>query len=214
MTSTCEDKVKIQFLLNEDEYLPLLSKQPLASYKQINNFPYPSPLLSCSQPTGTIAVPKSFYPSPNFSAQSSASDESLNRDAVIASSVISQAAATVASFEPPRQRRRCYEEIERHYKCNWKDCERAYGTLNHLNHHVTLQGHGPRRQPEEFRALRRHLKRQAEQRKEEQLKARIKQELLDEQARALLISPAMGHFRHFYGSIQPSYCRYVRPSNS
>ncbi|PNY24648.1 Uncharacterized protein TCAP_05415 [Tolypocladium capitatum] len=31
--------------------------------------------------------------------------------------------------------RRRYEEIERMYKCGWNGCEKAYGTLNHLNAH-------------------------------------------------------------------------------
>lgn len=44
--------------------------------------------------------------------------------------------------------RRRYEEIERMYKCGWNGCEKAYGTLNHLNAHVTMQGHGAKRTPE------------------------------------------------------------------
>lgn len=34
------------------------------------------------------------------------------------------------------------------YKCGWNGCEKAYGTLNHLNAHVTMQGHGTKRTPE------------------------------------------------------------------
>jgi hypothetical protein len=44
--------------------------------------------------------------------------------------------------------RRRYEEIERMYKCGWNGCEKAYGTLNHLNAHVTMQSHGLKRTPE------------------------------------------------------------------
>jgi regulator of replication initiation timing len=44
--------------------------------------------------------------------------------------------------------RRRYEEIERMYKCGWHGCEKAYGTLNHLNAHVTMQSHGQKRTPE------------------------------------------------------------------
>lgn len=44
--------------------------------------------------------------------------------------------------------RRRYEEIERMYKCGWNGCEKAYGTLNHLNAHVTMQTHGVKRTPE------------------------------------------------------------------
>lgn len=34
------------------------------------------------------------------------------------------------------------------YKCGWQGCEKAYGTLNHLNAHVTMQSHGIKRTPE------------------------------------------------------------------
>ena len=34
------------------------------------------------------------------------------------------------------------------YKCGWQGCEKAYGTLNHLNAHVTMQSHGLKRTPE------------------------------------------------------------------
>jgi hypothetical protein len=40
------------------------------------------------------------------------------------------------------------------YKCGWNGCEKAYGTLNHLNAHVTMQAHGTKRTPEgEFALL-------------------------------------------------------------
>lgn len=44
--------------------------------------------------------------------------------------------------------RRRYDEIERLYQCSWPDCTKAYGTLNHLNAHVTMQKHGPKRTPD------------------------------------------------------------------
>jgi hypothetical protein len=43
--------------------------------------------------------------------------------------------------------RRRYDEIERLYQCSWPDCSKAYGTLNHLNAHVTMQKHGSKRSP-------------------------------------------------------------------
>ena len=49
--------------------------------------------------------------------------------------------------------RRRYEEIERMYKCGWNGCEKAYGTLNHLNAHVTMQSHGQKRTPEGMLAI-------------------------------------------------------------
>ncbi|KAJ8064410.1 hypothetical protein OCU04_006752 [Sclerotinia nivalis] len=51
------------------------------------------------------------------------------------------------SSQQKRPRRR-FEEIERMYKCGHQGCEKAYGTLNHLNAHVTMQSHGSKRTPE------------------------------------------------------------------
>ncbi|KAG8756652.1 hypothetical protein FRC12_010503 [Ceratobasidium sp. 428] len=50
--------------------------------------------------------------------------------------------------------RRRYDEIERLYSCSFEDCTKAYGTLNHLNAHVTMQKHGAKRNPSEFKELR------------------------------------------------------------
>ena len=63
-----------------------------------------------------------------------------------------------ASVQRKRRHRRRYDEIERLYKCSYEGCTKAYGTLNHLNHHVVLQKHGPKRQPHEFRDLRRWIR--------------------------------------------------------
>ncbi|KAF9896953.1 hypothetical protein BX616_006452 [Lobosporangium transversale] len=57
----------------------------------------------------------------------------------------------VNSKKRPRRR---FDEIERLYVCNWGDCEKAYGTLNHLNAHVNMQKHGPKRLPAEFKEMR------------------------------------------------------------
>jgi transcription factor CON7 len=43
--------------------------------------------------------------------------------------------------------RRRYDEIERHYACNYPGCTKSYGTLNHLNAHVQMQKHGQKRHP-------------------------------------------------------------------
>ncbi|KAF8745522.1 hypothetical protein AX14_008938 [Amanita brunnescens Koide BX004] len=61
--------------------------------------------------------------------------------------------------------RRRYDEIERLYQCSWPNCTKAYGTLNHLNAHVTMQKHGSKRSPSEFKELRkqwRKAKKEAE----------------------------------------------------
>ncbi|KAI0064010.1 hypothetical protein BV25DRAFT_1801188, partial [Artomyces pyxidatus] len=50
--------------------------------------------------------------------------------------------------------RRRYDEIERLYHCAYPNCTKAYGTLNHLNAHIVMQRHGPKRTPAEFKDLR------------------------------------------------------------
>ncbi|KAI9266986.1 hypothetical protein BY458DRAFT_512422 [Sporodiniella umbellata] len=56
--------------------------------------------------------------------------------------------------------RRRYDEIERLYHCNFEGCTKSYGTLNHLNAHVSMQQHGPKRQPSEFKEMRKEWRRQ------------------------------------------------------
>lgn len=57
-----------------------------------------------------------------------------------------------------KRHRKKFNEIERYYKCNYENCDKAYGTLNHLNTHITIQGHGKKRSPNEFSELRKLLK--------------------------------------------------------
>ncbi|KAM4062307.1 hypothetical protein HRG_009157 [Hirsutella rhossiliensis] len=77
--------------------------------------------------------------------------------------------------------RRRYEEIERMYKCGWNGCEKAYGTLNHLNAHVTMQSHGPKRTPEEFKEIRKEWK---QRKKEEDAQRKAEEERQRQQAAA------------------------------
>lgn len=60
--------------------------------------------------------------------------------------------------KPTKRKRKKYHEVERLYKCNYGDCTKAYGTLNHLNCHIALQKHGKKRLPSEFKELREQLK--------------------------------------------------------
>ncbi|BGP01001.1 hypothetical protein NBRC10513v2_004992 [Rhodotorula toruloides] len=50
--------------------------------------------------------------------------------------------------------RRRYDEIERMYNCDYPGCTKAYGTLNHLNSHKTMQKHGPKSTPAQFKEIR------------------------------------------------------------
>ncbi|GAA5939772.1 hypothetical protein JCM3775_001620 [Rhodotorula graminis] len=50
--------------------------------------------------------------------------------------------------------RRRFDEIERMYNCDYPGCTKAYGTLNHLNSHKTMQKHGPKSTPAQFKEMR------------------------------------------------------------
>jgi hypothetical protein len=71
------------------------------------------------------------------------------------------------------------------YKCGWNGCEKAYGTLNHLNAHVTMQSHGQKRTPEEFKEIRKEWK----ARKKEEENARKAEE---ERSRAAVAPEGQG----------------------
>jgi hypothetical protein len=49
---------------------------------------------------------------------------------------------------PKKRPRRKFDQIERLYLCGHEGCEKSYGTLNHLNAHVSMQKHGLKRRPE------------------------------------------------------------------
>ena len=50
--------------------------------------------------------------------------------------------------EPQTRRpRRKAGEIERIFKCGWGGCEKAYGTVNHLNNHLNVNQYGPKCTP-------------------------------------------------------------------
>ncbi|EMR10761.1 hypothetical protein PNEG_00910 [Pneumocystis murina B123] len=85
--------------------------------------------------------------------------------------------------------RRRYDEIERIYQCGWNGCEKAYGTLNHLNAHVFMQGHGEKRTPDEFKEIRAVWRaKKKEKIKEKQAEDQLRQE---EQKRHALPSPQL-----------------------
>lgn len=79
--------------------------------------------------------------------------------------------------ERKKRPRRKFNEIERMYTCGFRDCEKAYGTLNHLNAHVALQNHGPKRNAEEFKEIRREWR----ARRKDEMRARDRGEGLSSQ---------------------------------
>lgn len=97
-----------------------------------------------------------------------------------------------ASKKRPRRR---YDEIERLYPCSWPGCTKSYGTLNHLNAHVAMQKHGPKRSPSEFKDMRKAWRKQ---KKEEEQRRQARQASLTEQ----VLRPSFGNSA--YGDMSSS----------
>lgn len=115
-------------------------------------------------PVGINGLPHTYHPPRSFStnyqhpppyptASGSAPQRaaSLDHSRFGLSSAPSAAAQTQAQTGgkslPKKRPRRRFDEIERLYTCGFDGCEKAYGTLNHLNAHVTMQKHGEKRLP-------------------------------------------------------------------
>lgn len=91
-------------------------------------------LMSTTHPFYTLA-PSS--PPASFMIPSSNEDSMDPRDSVEKNYSF---VAIPGAYQRKRPRRR-YDEIERLYHCTWPNCTKSYGTLNHLNAHVSMQKH-------------------------------------------------------------------------
>lgn len=105
-------------------------------------------------------TPASTYASTSACSAPSSTSSSISASSSTSSSTLSSLTSLNTSknkIQKKRPRRR-YGEIERYYKCIYSGCTKAYGTLNHLNTHIGLQNHGSKRNPKEFKELRKSLK--------------------------------------------------------
>ncbi|PPQ63815.1 hypothetical protein CVT24_009810 [Panaeolus cyanescens] len=134
----------------------LNSPTSLLPYSPVGVDPYgPSPPGTGTSTSSSIAPPSLGPHSPSRSFASSL-QRSLSSSQIASEAVDRKTYSFVAlpgNTVKKRPRRR-YDEIERLYQCSWPDCAKSYGTLNHLNAHVTMQKHGPKRSPNEFKELR------------------------------------------------------------
>ncbi|CAE6403862.1 unnamed protein product [Rhizoctonia solani] len=125
--------------------------QPGLGYSQLD---HPSPLGSLgdssSGSTGMPASPDQFAVQPNGLVVS----EGATPPSATNPGHRQYAFVSLEGSKIRKRPRRRYDEIERLYSCSFEDCTKAYGTLNHLNAHVTMQKHGPKRNPSEFKELR------------------------------------------------------------
>ncbi|KAH9479428.1 C2H2 finger domain transcription factor CON7 [Psilocybe cubensis] len=126
-------------------------------YSPISDNPYgPSPPGTGTSTSSSVAPLSAGIPcSPSRSIsqhlQRSLSASQLSGDVIDRKTYSFVALPGNAVKKRPRRR---YDEIERLYMCSWPDCNKSYGTLNHLNAHVTMQKHGQKRSPNEFKELR------------------------------------------------------------
>ncbi|KAK7686285.1 hypothetical protein QCA50_010509 [Cerrena zonata] len=97
--------------------------------------------------------------------------------------------------------RRRYDEIDRLYQCNFPNCSKAYGTLNHLNAHVTMQKHGQKRSPAEFKELRKQWRQQKKEADEAERQREREQRHMN--AYALQHNTSSHHLSHPH--INPSH---------
>lgn len=99
-----------------------------------------------SQPSSTSAATTSSSSSA-AAAMTTATAVAAAAAAASTSASASEAAQKTFSFVPlpginhKKRPRRKYHEVERLYHCNYPGCTKAYGTLNHLNAHVSMQNH-------------------------------------------------------------------------
>ncbi|KAL0080240.1 hypothetical protein J3Q64DRAFT_1701585 [Phycomyces blakesleeanus] len=105
----------------------------------------------------TTSLPQLQYPADTSNRQRQPSISSTNSDKIYSF------VALPGTTQKKRPRRR-FDEVERLYFCSWPECTKAYGTLNHLNAHVSMQNHGPKRHPAEFKEMRKEWRRQKKER--------------------------------------------------
>ncbi|KAI9272378.1 hypothetical protein EDC94DRAFT_511857 [Helicostylum pulchrum] len=111
--------------------------------------------------------------------------------------------------------RRKFHEVERLYQCNYQDCSKSYGTLNHLNAHVSMQRHGPKRQPTEFKELRKMWRKQKRDNKQRSNSRSTSSSLDDheegQQEQSLSNNSMLGHSANNAGPILSHHHEYMPP---
>ncbi|ORZ24027.1 hypothetical protein BCR42DRAFT_317594 [Absidia repens] len=133
--------------------------------------------------TGLDASVPYFFPTPSLSAPYNSNNATttttttINRPRQNSISSNSSSSDKVYSFvaipgmDQKKRPRRRFDEIERLYHCTFSGCKKSYGTLNHLNSHVLMQSHGPKRHPSEFKEMRKEWRRQRKQREQHKKQA-------------------------------------------
>ncbi|KAG9110203.1 hypothetical protein FRC07_008223 [Ceratobasidium sp. 392] len=134
-----------------DEPAPVLAQSQLAYLLPLDHH---SPMQSLGSPSSNLTgIPAA----PNLSLQPSSMvaplSEGPNPPLAQNPGQRTYAFVSLAGSTIRKCLRRHYDEIERLYLCSFEDCTKPCGMLNHLNAHVTMQKHGAKRNPSEFKEL-------------------------------------------------------------
>lgn len=131
-----------EFPLTPDDHIGQYGSSP-GPYQTSEDAYGPSPP---GTGTSTSSNPRVLSPAPTqTSGHGKQSGESNNGSPTDSSKTYSFVSLPGSSAK--KRPRRRHDEIERQYHCLWPDCKKAYGTLNHLNAHITMQKHGEKRNP-------------------------------------------------------------------
>ena len=149
---------------------PLLTPQPTLPLSELNlnDRPSTSDGLSHSNSTSTSYFSINNNNTAKFNSNNKVTKPKTNSNTNQNSNSNSNTNIN-ANGQKKRPRRR-HDEIDRVYNCSWNGCTKSYGTLNHLNAHVMMQKHGPKRLPHQFREIRQHQK---NRKKEENIKKKL-----------------------------------------
>lgn len=60
---------------------------------------------------------------------------------------------SASSAHTKKRQRKRFEDVERLYYCDFKNCNKGYGSLTHLNEHRVIQKHGARKKIEDFKHI-------------------------------------------------------------
>ncbi|CAG8485543.1 1855_t:CDS:2, partial [Acaulospora colombiana] len=146
--------------------MPTLSYHPSAHHQALLNSHFMAATQSMNSAAGLIAPTQRL--SANHNRRNTRSDDGSDINSVSNGERPQKVYSFVAlpGINTKKRPRRRYDEIERHYACNFAGCTKSYGTLNHLNAHVQMQKHGPKRHPSEFKELRKQWRRQKREEEE------------------------------------------------
>lgn len=148
--STLKSRSKSQ---SKSQPKPKSKDLSLSIPRSISILNFPKSDVSSSSLSSLLTPSLSLTSTPNLipNSNSSSSNPSLSANAL---HLLNSSSNSLTN----KRKRKKHSEIERHYACTFNNCTKAYGTLNHLNTHIMIHKHGPKKSPDEFIELRKKLR--------------------------------------------------------